>query len=359
MQLRQINDRVDQTFREVPDYRGSLDQYPWYHNFTDDLLNFLQSLPNKHRIWFCDDMQWNDIDPPDTYDTYIIGAWIETIHIAQLRYINNKLGHKNLILLSPQDFTDVELNNFKIFRIEHLHKLKRFYPKKPYTKLQDRTHSQSFLSKHPHVHKTIFLAEFIQNNKDQNILYSFGPTQDNTINADNFFDKQKLFVNIPLSEDTKSTIKDLWHRFPIIIDHGKEWSIDNLAYSDTVMNWVAETWFSYSTNSSPFITEKTIKPIVSGSVFAVLGQKNTYKRIKRLGFKNYFDNYESEFDTMWDNERAVAMIDFIKVLAGKDLAYLQHQVDENYNYFYGDFYDYIEEMNQPNKKEVIEYIKNL
>ena len=125
------------------------------------------------------------------------------------------------------------------------------------------------------------------------------------------------------------------------------------------MHWVAETWFSYSTNSSPFLTEKTIKPIVSGCVFSVLGQKDSFKRIKRLGFKNYFDAEESKFDQLWDNERAPAMINFIKDIAGKDLTYLQDQVDANYNYFYGDFYDYVESCNAPVIDNLIEYIANL
>lgn len=354
-----INDVLDTPVKELPMYRGPLDQYLWYNNFVDDFLNFLKRAPNQNKIWICDDMAWEIIDPPITYDTYIFCSWIENTNIDLLKELNTTLADKNLILLSPQDFLNSELDNFKIFRLEHLHKLKRFYPKCTYKPLKNRQYSQSLLSRHPHVHKAIFLAEFIRANNNNNILYSFGDEKDVCITKDNFFELQKVYCDIDLEDEIIEIIKDLWRRSPIIIDNKKCFPVNNIAYTDTVMNWAVETWFISSTKSSPYLTEKTIKPIVAGCVFSTLGQKNTFNRIKRLGFSNYFDAQESQFDHLSDSERTQAMINFIKELAGKDLTYLQDQVDSNYNYFYGDFYDYIESCNAPIIDDLIEYIANI
>ena len=68
-------------------------------------------------------------------------------------------------------------------------------------------------------------------------------------------------------------------------------SNDHIAYTDSYMNIVTESSYRLAT---PFFSEKTIKPLVSGQLFSMVGDQNSIKSLKALGFETFdhaFDNH--------------------------------------------------------------------
>ena len=83
-------------------------------------------------------------------------------------------------------------------------------------------------------------------------------------------------------------------------------SVDHIAYTDSYMNIVTETSCKLTT---PFFSEKTIKPLVSGQLFLMAGDQHSIKSLRALGFETFdhalnnhnYDNfftYKQRIDSM-------------------------------------------------------------
>jgi len=71
-----------------------------------------------------------------------------------------------------------------------------------------------------------------------------------------------------------------------------------------------------------------------------------------LGFQSYFD--WANLDDLDDNFRLLAIIDSVD---STDLNQLQSIVDFNYNWFYNNFFDHVEQkINAETKQIVLDYI---
>ena len=76
---------------------------------------------------------------------------------------------------------------------------------------------------------------------------------------------------------------------------------NNCAYFDSYVNVVTETNY----HKTPFISEKTIKPILACQFFVVISSKHTIKLLRDLGFDTYDDIINHDMYDNSDNENRV------------------------------------------------------
>ena len=131
-------------------------------------------------------------------------------------------------------------------------------------------------------------------------------------------------------------------------------------YRDSKLVWATESIF-FSKVHAPlaYLTEKTIKPIISGSAFVLVSQQLSQQRLDNLGFKPII---ELVSDTHTDQDRFAELFnlidyyDFDELLNSKET---QEIVDYNYNYFWGAFYSHVEYRNQDRITEILDYINEI
>jgi hypothetical protein len=113
-------------------------------------------------------------------------------------------------------------------------------------------------------------------------------------------------------------------------------------YQQAFLHVVTETVYNYPTT---FISEKTIKPIISKRPFVMVGPVGSIARLQRLGFQTFSDFWSEEYDTITNCEdRILAVVDLIDFICSNSLDQLQvlcnkmqKVLDYNYNYYINDF----------------------
>jgi len=339
-------------------YTGILSEYN-YQNWTiENSLVFLKQAKQSDQIWIGDNLAWNHVDIPQDYDTYIFGYFGEFVNTDFLKDINRRFADKKLILLSSMDCSNFELSNFKKFYIEHLHHYTKFYPRIAYRPLVTRSHQHSIMVGRLAVHKIIALAQLKLLHPD--LLYSYQKLPSTEISESDFFSRYKTIHNIDLSATLQGEIQQLFDNAPVSIDsnindksvtHG--WESDLPTYTDSHFHWSVESIYLTLQNfPRSYLTEKSIKPLTTGTPFAVLGQKDSHLRLFRMGFQPYFD--WSELDVRDDSFR---LLDIINSIDALDLNQLQSIADFNYNWFYNNFFNHVEQkINAETKQAVLDYI---
>jgi len=337
-------------------YTGALSNYGYNTQTICDLLAFLKQAKQPDKIWIGDNLNWFNTDIPDNYDTYIFGYFGEFMHTDFLEIINRRLADKKLILLSSLDCANFELGNFKKFRIEHLHHYVRLYAKTAYSPLVSRSHRHSIMVGRLAVHKIIALAQLKLVYPD--LLYSYQKKSSVEISESDFFACYRLIHNIDLSDSLREKIQQLFDDVPVsIVSNDKSlspgWEVDLPTYTDSQFHWSAESiYLTLEKSPRPYLTEKSIKPLATGTPFAVLGQRKSHHRLSCLGFQPYFD--WAKLDDQDDNSR---LLDIINSVDSTDLNQLQSIVDFNYNWFYDNFFDHVEQkINAETKQIVLDYI---
>jgi len=337
-------------------YTGTLSNYGYNTQTIGDLLAFLKQAKQPDKIWIGDNLNWFNTDIPDNYDTYIFGYFGEFMHTDFLEIINRRFADKKLILLSSLDCANFELGNFKKFRIEHLHHYVRLYAKTAYSPLVSRSHRHSIMVGRLAVHKIIALAQLKLVYPD--LLYSYQKKSSVEISESDFFACYRLIHNIDLSDNLREKIQQLFDDVPVsIVSNDKSlspgWEVDLPTYTDSQFHWSAESiYLTLEKSPRPYLTEKSIKPLATGTPFAVLGQRKSHHRLSCLGFQPYFD--WAKLDDQDDNSR---LLDIINSVDSTDLNQLQSIVDFNYNWFYDNFFDHVEQkINAETKQIVLDYI---
>lgn len=84
---------------------------------------------------------------------------------------------------------------------------------------------------------------------------------------------------------------------------------------------VTETVYHYP---NTFISEKTIKPILSKRPFVILGPKGSLNNLRSIGFKTFSSFWDESYDTV-DNpeQRLLAVVDIVESICRKPIEDLQ------------------------------------
>lgn len=229
------------------------------------------------------------------------------------RYINeltvvDSLTQLNLSipwLIITSNFTYYKSNNTKIL----------YYPiyfidgidKGSYTTIDirsQRLHNLSFLTYHLHWHRLLSLLALYKQKWFNTCLINLLPI--NQMNASQLQSYQHGIQSMP--PDEISSLQDLFRLAPFVADDTDNQleiaNIQNRAFTHCYINM-----FTESDYCNLFITEKSIKPFLSGQFFAILAHTKMYEHLHELGFdllneyidmqtiENTQDNLRNHIDT--------------------------------------------------------------
>ena len=333
-------------------YSGDLKNYHYpVDKEFGSLLSFLKQVNVDKKIHLTDVMDWQMPYPESGYDLYIVCAFGEFVNEEFMNKIDSEM--QNIVLLTSQYFDNHNYKNTKVFYLEHLHTIKRFFTKTPYPLLSERSITHGSLSNRSTLHKTIITVKLLNRFKeDYRYTFCNQETTEYTIDSLDFCLAQ-FYPFLNLTDDEFAMIKNL-HNNPVKIE-GNTWGIENKIYRDCKVIWTTESIFLSNIHApTAYLTEKIIKSIISGSAFVLIGQQNSLARLNALGFKHMFD-FDVNFDSKFDDKRFEEIFKLIDNFVFSDV---QDIVDYNYNYFWGEFYDNTERMNQPLIQSILEYIND-
>jgi len=321
-----------------------------------DLLHFLKSVDTSKRVHLTD-VIFKKNYPPAGYDLYIVCAFGEYTDDVFVNELDNNDAYPQVILITSQIYTSINYKKVQVFHLEHLHTIKRFFSKQPYLPLTSRLKTHGSLSRRSALHKSILTTRLLlKYDPAMSYDYTFCNEATGEYQIDNLVQTLSTFYpGISLTDLEIKVIEQL-HNNPKSVD-GEQWSIDNTIYRDCRLNWDLESIF-LSRQHAPlgYLTEKTIKPIVSGTGFIIAGQQQSYKRLSDLGFKSII---EFDADDKTDTERfnkLFELIDSYDFDALMNEQEAQDIVDYNYNYFWGAFYSHIEYRNRERIEAILDYI---
>jgi len=327
------------TFSKFDTFYGPLTDF----NFSSDKLmgstplecgndlNFLANVRDKQNTFLAIRGDWSQSLPPSNYDTYIITNLGEAADHNWLERINQFPGRK-IIITSQHTGDTINSNNTTYFYMEHMHwytKLSFDWFSKQYRKpLADRQFNFGCLNGRPDWHKEEILKTLL----------------------DNYKNLQYTWLEDPINPNYQCKYK-----IPIQKVDGHGWTSNNHIYNDCKLIWVTESLCDSIDNKlQGYITEKTIKPIVSKCMFIMIGQRLSYARLRGLGFETFEDHFGINWDEEWDFER----VEYTKNLIRNFDFDLNQQdlVDYNYDYFYNKFFDVIDKRNTQMKEQILEFI---
>lgn len=148
-----------------------------------------------------------------------------------------------------------------------------------------RPHILSFLSYHLHSHRLISLLKLYQRDWFNNCLLNFQTIESMSEHQQLMLDNAIGF----LTEYEKEVLQRLCDELPFVADESDNLdrlqSISNRGFSECCINMFTEADYDM-----PFLTEKSIKPFLSGQFTAVLGNGQLYAHLRELGF-DLFSEY--------------------------------------------------------------------
>jgi hypothetical protein len=185
-------------------------------------------------------------------------------------------------------------SDFKYFNQKHSHIV--YYPiylidgleKGSNTEIEiknQRSHNICFLTYHYHWHRVLILLALYKDINFESCLINL-PELD-TLTESQTRSLEHLAVH--LSNTEQQTVSDMFKIAPITADVTDAQleivNIENRAFSDSYINI-----FTESDYPKPFVTEKSVKPFLSGQFFAVFNNPDAYQHLKDLGF-DLFEDY--------------------------------------------------------------------
>ena len=185
-------------------------------------------------------------------------------------------------------------SDFKYYNQKHSHII--YYPiylidglnRGGNTKIEiknQRSHNICFLTYHYHLHRILVMIELYTQTNFESCLVNL-PKLD-TLNESQQQSLSNLFPY--LTVDQQQLVNEMFKLAPLVADPADPQvnitDISNRAFSDSYINI-----FTESDYPKPFVTEKSVKPFLSGQFFAVFGHPAAYIHLKELGF-DLFEDY--------------------------------------------------------------------
>ena len=102
-------------------------------------------------------------------------------------------------------------------------------------------------------------------------------------------------------------------------------------YNPYLINLVTETYYFNHWNiaSEMFITEKTIKPLMTNQIFIIIGPRGILKKLKEFGFKTFNEFFDESYDDLPDTLRVFKAVETLKhVMETYDLQELDEKTRE-------------------------------
>lgn len=184
----------------------------------------------------------------------------------------------------------------------------------------DKTTWFCCLNHRPHPHRLgtlIYLDNFglidgnIVTGHDRNYEKSHGIDDPNN-SYDNYVDILVRNISPKYKNIILSKKDDTYNKLPLIYDNPvlhngcQPFKITDDIYNNCLINLVTETYyFNFFNHQTPahFITEKTLKPIMSKQMFIVIGEKGMLSVLRNMGFRTFSDFIDESYDLEPDETR--------------------------------------------------------
>jgi len=354
---------------------GTQDTVPSFPGYE-----WIKKLPNK-RIYFALFQRWPTItrstqNLPTGYDYYIVSFHLEAVDIDWLK--KQQVTGPIIVLADGQsyNFTIPGVQFLPFFywhhQFEQMHKWfgikEKTNPQYKFSAVCNRI-SQSkvwITTKLLNVAREsslIILNSFLEEKNVHGWQLTGNAKLDQLTNL---FRDQYLGQEIKdiKNDDYKSAVHSRpgdWHLItgnpwtPVYQDCAVHFTNESFHYSGMVENGQQYIW------PGPFITEKTLKCLLSSVAFVPVGQFETYRTLKDLGFQ-----FDYDFDTAWDLDsgnlsRAESIIDLIDDLNQYSVEQLVNktQASNRYNQNHilsGKFFDQCQQKNEESIVQIFDLI---
>lgn len=350
--------------------QADLDHWKQLDTYTQRMYHWLPDLTNKFGKTYClMNLSWPDskiIDQlPLHYDKYVITFQFEYIDFDWVKRLCNTVAPRKVLLICPYNSFKYSCENLDLLEFQGWPQVIDWYQKEygwPDVVFENKTKKLSSLCHRinqfrvyasAYIHQTWDTDDYLMTwhnwlGKPED-LYLFNPTSNSRINdvidyLKNYFinlvhHSEQKFLNTPLAN----------------LDYN--WS----AYTDCLINSSNEsvsTSFQMEGDQScilpgPYLTEKTIKCLLSRTALLPAGQYNTYGYLESLGFK--FDYpWNKQFDQIpQDLDRISGFFDTLDQINNMDFEQIKTEIktscDHNREYIIsGDFLQAVNKLNEQN-----------
>jgi len=319
-----------------------------------NLYKILDSIPNSFKLLnVCvNSYKWKDLPP--NYDVYILGFWHEVFDENWFLRQYKKNFNSTFIILGDFLPNDLSLyDRVKFVRILHW---KYFIPACSYTGInwKDKQFKISSLSNYVNEYR-FFITAYLLGRTD--VLFSY-------------HNKFRKSTYLPEEEDGSTPIRDslipykefLKNRRYIIDEFINDptetytQAISHPAYANSLVNSINETKdISYVDEfgicPGPYLTEKTWKPIYTGTALLFSSQMNTKKVLEDAGF-NFDYGWNNSYSDLWqDSEKLEIILSTIDKVMGMSHKEIENSIkdscEHNATYIRSkEFRNYIDSINQ-------------
>lgn len=287
----------------------------------------------------------NDYNLPIDYDLYVISFHLEAIDIHWLDQISNTTDKPIIVLGDAFDISYPVSNNIKIYPYLYWHrqieKAQTYWPHYRYNR-QNITHKASAICNRITQSKLLITTALLEYMNDRSI-----------IKLSNWVEEKNLHYRQPTGRTKLDDLSEIFYKKYL----GKEIQIDNFindrnnlqSYTmnpdvpylqNVAIHFTNETLaYSFMQESTkefiypgPFLTEKTLKCLLSGTAFIPVGQFHTLSALSRLGLR-----FDYPFDISWDQDpanltRLESLINLVIYLAQFDAHDIHDMVKESERY---------------------------
>lgn len=319
-----------------------------------NLYKILNSIPKSFKLLnFCvNSYEWKDL--PLGYDIYILGFWHEVFDENWfLRQYNINSNSRFIILgdFNPNDLVLYERVDF--FRILHW---KYYIPNYPYNGVdwKNKKYKISSLSHYVNEYRFFITAHLL--NRDD-VLFSY-------------HNKVRESTYLPDEKDGSTPVRDSLLKYKKYLSNNNFYiddfendpiknyneSIIHPAYKNSLVNSVNETKdISYTDNfgilPGPYITEKTWKPISTGTALLFSSQMGTVSALENAGFVFEYP-WKNSYSNLWQDaeklEQLLSIMDNILGMSHEDIKKgINYSCEYNASYIRSkQFVDYIDSINE-------------
>lgn len=293
------------------------------------------------KTWICLNLNWHvegaqaAQNPPDDMDRYIFSWHLEPIETEWLIDFADRHAQQQIIVICEYDHSPIRNNiRFVKYHCWHLvlpavllaHDMVDVFK-------NDRSYLLSCLASKGSVFKTLAVAHLLKNYaNDQRVFFTWNHA---------YQDCSKIILDQALPVARLESLRNYYH--DQMRDVVKTVQHLSLTSRDHVWNNYDYRWIGYDawvnvTNETfarsnfpelsiemipgPYLSEKTWKPLLSGSAVLPNGQPNTYQHLENFGFKfeypwsKHFDGEPGDLDRF---DALLSIIDQIMYMEPSDL----------------------------------------
>jgi len=160
------------------------------------------------------------------------------------------------------------------------------------------------------------------------IIFGWGRRTDWTLD---FLEQEDFINDIVITDEEKIKLASMPKRIlahPDDDTNHNDRTTNHIAYTDACLNIITET---RSKNSTPQLTEKSLKPILSGQFFIMIGSSGLIQHMRVIGFDTFDDIIDHSYDNIEDErERISTAIKELDRLNEVDLFELHAQCKERF-----------------------------